>query len=527
MTKPKGRGDDVKYVVWKPPVRLEFLSLASPTVRPVQRSNTLSRMMRPSRDSLDSFEHASDAFPTTASHIHANYHPISFQSLGKSAGAYTLYAPTQDERDEWRRKMKEAVAATKAAQAENSVFSVETITSDTASSQDTPAHHPGLVTGRISCTLPFAANDGRELIAIGSEDGVWIGDPRYPESIQRVISLRLVTQLAYLSAFGFFVFLADKSLYAIGIESVVPTNNEDPTRPPFGLQKLNDDDKAVRFFSVGRQDRRTLILYMVKKGLDSVFRVLEVLTTARDHGVLSILQDSAGTRFKVGRDFFIPSDSYDLLFLKSKVCILCPSRFEIMDLSGFASVTIPQEDDLRRLGKRPASSKPIAMFRIREGEFLLCYDEYGLYVDKRGDPSRSPPIIEWEGVAVHAAWHPPYVLLFGDSFIEVRHVESGRLAQVITGHAVRCVWDGRGVVRPEGQDEFDDPRTPRIHAVLEGSETSAISTRLSPQFGAHSRSVPRRQHVVVLNPTERLVVPGTRYSPSLLSVADTLPPYVP
>lgn len=108
-------------------------------------------MIRPSRDFLDpsAFEHASgDNAPAPASHIHANYHPISFQSLGKSAGAYTLYAPTQDERDEWRRTMKAAVAATRAAQAENGVFGVETITSDTASSQDTPAHHPGLSTLR-------------------------------------------------------------------------------------------------------------------------------------------------------------------------------------------------------------------------------------------------------------------------------------------------------------------------------------------------------------------------------------------
>ena len=146
-----------------------------------------------------------------------------------------------------------------------------------------------------------------------------------------------------------------------------------------------------------------------------------------------------------------------------------------------------------------------------------------MYVDKRGVPSRSPPIIEWEGVATHAAWHPPYVVLFTPAFIEVRHVESGRLAQVVNGLDIRCLWDGRGVVRPEGFDDFDDPRTPRIHAVLDDSEMS--STFSANQH--HLRSGGKRQHAVVLAPTERLVVPGTRYSPSLLSVADTLPVYVP
>ena len=145
-----------------------------------------------------------------------------------------------------------------------------------------------------------------------------------------------------------------------------------------------------------------------------------------------------------------------------------------------------------------------------------------MYVDKRGAPSRTPPTIEWEGVARHAAWHAPYVLLFCTTFVEVRHVESGRLAQVINGQDISCLWDGRGVVHPDGPDAFDDPRTPRIHAVLDDPGTS-----MSMAARAHSHSPSRRQCVVVLAPTERLVVPGTRYSPSLLSVADTLPPYVP
>lgn len=149
--------------------------------------------------------------------------------------------------------------------------------------------------------------------------------------------------------------------------------------------------------------------------------------------------------------------------------------------------------------------------------------EYGLYVDKRGAPSRSPPTLEWEGVASHAAWHPPYVVLFGPAFIEIRHVESGRLAQVIVGQDIRCTWDGRGIIRPDGVDEFADPWTPRIHAVLDDSEMSSAFSTNQP----HLRLMGKRQHAVVLAPTERLVVPGTRYSPSLLSVADTLPVYAP
>ena len=91
------------------------------------------------------------------------------------------------------------------------------------------------------------------------------------------------------------------------------------------------------------------------------------------------------------------------------------------------------------------------MFRSNKDEFLLCYDgtlspwslgaerakvstELGLYVDQHGDPSRGTNTIEWEGIAERVAWHPPYILLFDSRFIEIRHVGTGRLVQIISGN---------------------------------------------------------------------------------------------
>ncbi|KAI0334265.1 CNH-domain-containing protein [Cubamyces sp. BRFM 1775] len=514
MTKQQGHGASLKYVVWKSPVRLEFLALESLAVRPVQRSNTLSRMMRTTRS--ESPGRVSPDPALSGDTGGDTFYPLSFHDHGRNGGSYTLYASTIEQRNEWRRKMLEAISARKAAQEPNSIFGLETITSNTASSQEAPAHQSGLVTGHISCTLPFGTSSGRQFVAIGSEDGVWVGMPKHPESIQRVMSLRMVTQIAFLADYDLLVVLAEKVLYAVDLQSVVPNNGRQVQHPAFGLQRLSNPQTPIHFFSVGHIGGRTLIVSKKRKGLDSVFRVMEVSLPEDRHGA---------PRIAVFKDFFLPSDSHDLLFLKTKVCVLCTRGFEIMDLSDLSSATIPLEEDLRTLGKRPGANRPIAMFRIREDEFLLCYDEFGLYVDKRGVPSRSPPIIEWEGTATQAAWHAPYVVLFSTSFIEIRHVESGRLAQIITGQDVHCLWDGRGVVSaelaPGRPDDFDDPRTPRIHAALDDSEISSFLTN------SHIHGIARRQRVVELVPTERMVVPGTRYSPSLLSVADTLPPYVP
>ena len=80
--------------------------------------------------------------------------------------------------------------------------------------------------------------------------------------------------------------------------------------------------------------------------------------------------------FRVYKDFFLPSESYDLIFLKARIAVLCTKGFEIMDLTDFKSVTIPQRDDAKyeKLAKRCDSCRPMGMFRTSENEFLLCYD---------------------------------------------------------------------------------------------------------------------------------------------------------
>src|SRR5258708_37068695 len=65
---------------------------------------------------------------------------------------------------------------------------------------------------------------------------------------------------------------------------------------------------------------------------------------------------------------------------------------------------------------------------------LSVITEFGMYVDRHGDPSRAVITVEWEGTAEKVAYHPPYVLLFDPRFIEIRHVETGRLAQIIPGN---------------------------------------------------------------------------------------------
>lgn len=138
--------------------------------------------------------------------------------------------------------------------------------------------------------------------------------------------------------------------------------------------------------------------------------------------------------------------------------------------------------------------------------------EFGIYVNKHGTPSRPMGTIEWEGTAERVAMHWPYILLFDSRFIEVRHVSTGLLAQIIPGHEIRCIWDGRGTsgtVASAGAEGFHQPMNldPRIHAVMSAPEPLG-------QTGQPGRPRAIAQHVFELAPMGPLYPPSSLVSPS-------------
>ncbi|KAF9785479.1 CNH domain-containing protein [Thelephora terrestris] len=518
MTKPKEKDGITKHQVYRrasqfsfQPIPLDLLTLATFTDPPTRRGGGLLPFGGSNRREVDgqaqnASSPAAGTSPEAVNDGRAVF-PCTIHHNGRLGGLYTLFAETSQARLEWKAKLEEAIELRKVVQELNKVFEVETLSVDTFYASTLLANagpswnNDGNFTGKVTCSVPFSTPDGRALVAIGCAEGVWIGFRHDSRSMRQVVHLRMVTQCAMLEDFGIFIVLADKSLFAYYIEALVPSSYEagNASQTP---QELSGN-KDVQFFTVGMINGRTLIIYMKKKNHDSVFRVLEPVITKIYPK--SKPQPSIGSRFglrsqrsewfRVYPDFFLPSDSYDLLFLKARIVILCSKGFEIMDLSDFKSVTIPQREDprLEMLAKRAESCRPIGMFGFSDEELLLCYDEFGLYVSRFGEISRTGTV-EWEGKAERVAWHPPYILLFDPQFIEIRHVETGRLVQIISGNDMRCSWDGRGTYRaiPEGALAEVVSQEPRVHGVMNME---------MPQLGNMGETV---QHVFGLMPTAPL-----------------------
>ncbi|KAF7375771.1 hypothetical protein MSAN_00466800 [Mycena sanguinolenta] len=279
-----------------------------------------------------------------------------------------------------------------------------------------PAYYERFLTGKVTCSVPFNTWDGRALVAIGCAEGVWFGFRHDPQSMQPVLHLKMVKDCAVLDDFGIFLVLADKSLFAYHLEALVPSSSQ-KIRPHKTPLKLKDN---VQFFRVGSFLGLTMVILMKKKSFGSLFYVFEPSKNKIDETINAPAGVEGRFRFhqpqaewfRSYRKFCLPCEAFDAVFLETKLAISCIKGFEIVDLLHLKSATVPKPGEdvqFANLAERCKSCRPMGIFRTSTDDFLLCYSEFGLYVDRHGNPSPTRPLraVEWEETAKQVAVHAP------------------------------------------------------------------------------------------------------------------------
>jgi len=66
----------------------------------------------------------------------------------------------------------------------------------------------------------------------------------------------------------------------------------------------------------------------------------------------------------------------------------------------------------------------------------------GCYITRHGAPTRSCGYVRWEAKATSFAHVGAHLLLFSPEFVEIRHIQSGRIVQVIEGEDIRLLCPG-------------------------------------------------------------------------------------
>ena len=417
-------------------------------------------------------------------------YPFRVKHLGRPE-SYTLYAPSAQNRLDWCDKIIEAKTRHAASLfAQNAEPFKLRVIADSAFANDAMSVAPRSVTIKgtpldrairevedqfsgdpkpapvcraiVNCAVAFHQPYNNPVLAIGTDYGVYITPASNPRGWHRVLNSPRVTQISVLEEFSLFLVLTDKALVAHHLDSVCPVSGSFP-QPPNGNdgssrrapQKLSGS-RDVGFFVTGRMKDRTLVFYKKKDGISSTFKILEPVyhksnqtaNQPRRHHMFMGIRKGSIDYFRDFDDFYIPAETYALNLFHSSIAIASQRGIEVMTLDKKLPISIPdlKQPGCASIAARIKDQRPLGMFRLSESEFLLVFEDVGIYVDKLGDVSRAV-IMEFVGKAKSATLVQSMYLVLVDqagAFVEVRNAINGRLKQVVPGRDVRMLDDGMG-----------------------------------------------------------------------------------
>lgn len=230
-----------------------------------------------------------------------------------------------------------------------------------------------------------------------------------------------VTQIDILEEYQLLLVLSNKTLQSYPVSALNPDEPAMSKRP----KKIQNH---CSFFKTGICLGRHLVCCVKSSTLSTTIKVFEpndAMTKAKKQKGLGKFMSSGHDELKPFKEFYIPTESTSVHFLKSKLCVACARGFEVVSLETLETQSLlDQADTSLDFVARKEGVRPIHIERLN-GEFLLNYSEFSFFVNRNGWRARPEWRIDWEGSPTNFALSYPWILAFEPNFIELRNIESG------------------------------------------------------------------------------------------------------
>ncbi|KAH8423462.1 putative Rho guanyl nucleotide exchange factor (Rom2) [Aspergillus melleus] len=416
-----------EYRVYRKPIPLELLVIAQ--MDEVIPKAGVSK--RPSSSLLSN--KPVPAPPTTKDGL-----PITFRHLGKGGYEQTLYAtsPTQRRKfiemvEEQQRKLRER----------NSNFYNKTVICENFFS----------AINRVNCLVPV---DGGRKLVYGTDSGIYLSE-RWPKDKsakpRRVLDVSQVTQIDTLEEYQLLLVLSNKTLSSYPMEALEITEGQNTmAKRPKKIQG------HANFFKAGIGLGRHLVCSVKTSALSTTIKVYEPmdnLAKGKKKSAVSKMFQGGQDTLKPFKEYYIPAESSSIHFLRSTLCVGCARGFEVVSLETTETQSLlDQADTSLDFVARKENVKPIHIERMN-GEFLLNYSDFSFFVNRNGWRARPDWRISWEGNPNAFALSDPYILAFEPNFIEIRHIETSELINIMTGKNIRMLHSSTREILYAYEDE--------------------------------------------------------------------------
>jgi hypothetical protein len=258
----------------------------------------------------------------------------------------------------------------------------------------------------------------------GTDHGIYVLDRKAKDQQpRRAIEAQHVTQVDVLEEYGLLLVLSNKSLLSYPL-AALDANEPTLAKRPKKIQS------NCNFFKTGICLGRHLVCCVKSSALSTTIKVYE----PNDSMSKGKKQKGFGKMFNAGQDelkafkeFYIPTESSSVHFLKNKLCVACARGFEVVSLETLETQSLlDQADTSLDFVARKEGVKPVHIERLN-GEFLLNYTDFSFFVNRNGWRARPEWRIEWEGRPQSFALSYPWILAFEPNFIELRNIENGAI----------------------------------------------------------------------------------------------------
>ncbi|KZV97410.1 hypothetical protein EXIGLDRAFT_670103 [Exidia glandulosa HHB12029] len=452
QTKLDERGAHKRQMVVSRPIPLEYLRLGDSYPTPEVRGERLTDLIRDSQ--------AMKLYAFTVYHAAA---PIGQR--------YNLYATSEAQRDEWVAKIKEAQAIREVQVDANRWFASNTINHGVFAAR-TPVTlaRERQFTGLITSAAPFTSN-GRAMLLVACPVGVFVGLRTDSSSFRQVLGTSNIAAIAAAEGYNKAFVLADGSLYAYSLELLVRVATGHAPRQALNasLEKLSPKSGTVQFFRLGFAFDKCIVAYCVKTLLNTYVNCMEVVPPNEPINPLRPKPKPSPTPSfrELGSTLYVPRDAYDITFLSKSLAIANERGITIVNPLNPGSVltvpdfAVPKNDKtppaylnaVIELRPKCEPARALGIVPVGDSDLLIIYTEFGVWITKHGFPSHNARFVRWEITANAYTHRGQHILLFSclpspqggtvpGEWIEVRHVPTGQLRQVITARDARLVQNG-------------------------------------------------------------------------------------
>ncbi|ETS84980.1 hypothetical protein PFICI_03005 [Pestalotiopsis fici W106-1] len=332
-------------------------------------------------------------------------YPVTFRHLGKNFYEQVLYAANHTQRKKW---LEFIDTAQQRLRARADFFNVNEMS--------TGFFGPG---NQVNTVTPY--DGGRKLI-YGTDTGIYVSDRKNKDAApRRVIEVQSVTQVDVLEEYGLLLILCNKTLMSFSLQALEP--NE-----PAMSKRGKKIQSHCTFFKAGICLGRHLVCCVKSTALSTTIKVYEpndAMSKGKKQKGFGKMFNAGQDELKAFKEFYIPTESTSVHFLKSKLCVACSRGFEVVSLETLETQSLlDQADTSLDFVARKEGVKPIHIERLN-GEFLLNYTDFSFFVNRNGWRARPEWRIDWEGTPQTFALSYPWILAFEPNFIEIRNIENG------------------------------------------------------------------------------------------------------